>query len=212
MNETLGKWHFWLFFVGFNLTFFTMHFLGLRGMTRRVYTYLPEMKWGLLNFVATAGAFLMAAGTLVFIANFFWSRRNGGVAGPNPWSAGSLEWDTTSPPPHYNFAELPTVNGREALWDAEPNQPIIAGVHEDFREVLITNTLDGDPDYKMDSPKPSIWPFWTAVTVGVLFVASVFSAKSVEYTWIPVAITIIGWYWPKWGEAQRRKAVERWSE
>jgi cytochrome c oxidase subunit I len=212
MNEKLGHWNFWLFFIGFNLTFFTMHFLGLRGMTRRVYTYLPEMNWGPLNLLATTGAFLMGAGVLVFIVNFFWSRAHGRIAGPDPWRAGSLEWAVPSPPPHYNFAELPTVNGREALWDAAPNQPVVTGVRDDIRETLMTDTLDADPDHKMDSPEPSAWPFWSAVAISGLFIGSVFSAKSVEYTSIPVIITLIGWYWPKWREAQRRKATEVWSE
>jgi cytochrome c oxidase subunit 1 len=212
MNVTLGKWNFWLFFIGFNLTFFTMHFLGLRGMTRRVYTYLPEMNWGALNLLASLGALLMTAGVLVFLVNFFWSRKYGEIAGADPWRAGSLEWAVPSPPPHYNFAELPTVNGREALWDAAPNQPIVTGVREDFREVLITNTLDGDPDHKMESPEPSSWPFWAAVAIAVFFIGSVFSAKTVPYTLVPVAITIVGWWWPRWGESQRRKATEVWSE
>jgi cytochrome c oxidase subunit 1 len=162
--------------------------------------------------LATVGAFLMAAGVLVFIINFFWSRSNGRIAGPDPWRAGSLEWAVPSPPPSYNFAELPTVNGREALWDAVPNQPIVTGIESDIREVLITDGLDGDPDHRMESPSPSIWPFWAAVAVSALFVGSVFSASSVEYTSIPVAITLIAWYWPRWGESQRRKATEIWSE
>jgi cytochrome c oxidase subunit I+III len=211
MNVTLGKWNFWLFFIGFNLTFFTMHFLGLRGMTRRVYTYLPEMNWGPLNMVATVGAFLMGAGVLVFIVNFFWSRTYGEIAGPNPWQAGSLEWATSSPPPSYNFGELPTVNGREALWDAAPHQPVVTGIASDYRETLITDTLDADPDHRMESPGPSAWPFWSAVAISIFFIGSVFSAKTVPYTLVPVAITLIGWWWPKWGAAQRRKATEVWS-
>ena len=189
-----------------------MHFLGLRGMTRRVYTYLPEVNWGWLNLLATVGALLMGAGVLVFLINFFWSRVHGVIAGPNPWKAGSLEWAVPSPPPEYNFAELPTANGREAVWDAAPNQPIVTGVREDIREMLVTDTLDADPDHKMESSEPTSWPFWTAVAVSIFFIGSVFSARTVPYTLIPVALTIIGWYWPKWRESQRRKATEVWSE
>src|SRR5947208_13898547 len=90
MNDLLGKIHFWLFFVGFNITFFTMHFLGLRGMPRRVYTYTPEMQWGGLNLLASSGALFMTAGVIVFLWNFFQSKSNGRPAGPNPWAAGSL--------------------------------------------------------------------------------------------------------------------------
>jgi len=211
MNNALGHLHFWLFFIGFNMTFFTMHFLGLHGMPRRVYTYLPELNLARENQIATAGAFLMGLGVLVFIVNYFWTRRFGRVAGPNPWGAGSLEWATSSPPPDYNFLELPTVNGREALWDAAPRQPIVDGLRDDLREVLITNSLDADPDHRQEQPGPSAWPFWTAITTSIFFVWSVFSPKAV-WALIPVAFAITGWFWPKWGPTQRRKAEEIWSE
>jgi len=103
MHERLGVAHFWLFFIGFNLTFFPMHLLGLRGMPRRVYTYPPEMGWGALNLLATAGAFLMAAGVIVFLWNVAWSWRRGEVASDNPWDASTLEWATSSPPGPCNF-------------------------------------------------------------------------------------------------------------
>ena len=120
LNEAAGKWHFWLFFIGFNMTFFPMHILGLRGMPRRVYTYPSAMPWANLNMLASLGALFMTAAVLIFIANFFWHQKKGELAGDNPWGAATLEWATTSPPPVYNFAELPTVNGRDALWDALP--------------------------------------------------------------------------------------------
>ena len=137
LNEAAGKWHFWLFFIGFNMTFFPMHILGLRGMPRRVYTYSSSaMPWANLNMLASLGAVFMTAAVLIFIANFFWHRKKGELAGDNPWGAATLEWATSSPPPVYNFAELPTVNGRDALWDALPNQPIVEGLDEDCRQIL----------------------------------------------------------------------------
>src|SRR5205823_14452195 len=90
-SETLGKWHFWLFFIGFNLTFFTMHFLGLRGMTRRVYTYLPDMHWQGQNVLASIGVVFMTAGLLVFLVNVLRSLRMGKIAGNNPWGDAGLE-------------------------------------------------------------------------------------------------------------------------
>jgi cytochrome c oxidase subunit I+III len=215
MNDLLGKIHFWLFFIGFNMTFFTMHFLGLRGMPRRIYTYLPEMHWGALNLLATVGVFFMTAGIVVFIVNFFQSKATGRLAGPNPWGAGSLEWATPSPPPHYNFLELPTVNGREALWDAEPNQPIVGGVREDIPEVLVTHSLDSEPQYREESPGPSIWPFLTAIAVSIAFIWSIFTAWGAVYGAIPVVITLIGWLWPR-GHSPAppmvdRRPEERWS-
>jgi cytochrome c oxidase subunit 1 len=166
-------------------------------MPRRVYTYTPEMRWGALNLLATIGVVFMTAGILVFIANFFQSKATGRFAGPNPWGAGSLEWATPSPPPHYNFLELPTVNGREALWEAEPNQPIVGGVREDIPEVLVTNTLDSEPEYRDELPGPSIWPFLTAIAVSIAFIWSIFSPWGIAYGAIPVVITLIGWLWPR---------------
>ena len=210
-NDFMAKLHFWLFFIGFNMTFFTMHFLGLRGMPRRVYTYTPEMHWGGLNTLATAGVAFMAAGVIVFIINIIWSRENGAIAGNDPWGAGSLEWATTSPPPPYNFADIPTVNGREALWDAEPNQPVVTGIRDDVREMLSTNPLDAEPDSLDEQPGPSIWPFLAALAISGLFVGSIFTQWAVVYGAPPVVLTLIGWIWPKAGPAQRRRAEERWS-
>jgi len=197
MDDHLGRIHFWLFFVGFNLTFFTMHFLGLRGMPRRVYTYTPEMHWGTLNLLSSVGVLFMTAGVLVFLVNFFRSKRYGKLAGADPWGAGTLEWATSSPPPAYNFLELPTVNGREALWDAEPNQPIVGGIREDIPEMLVTNSLDSEPQYKEEMPGPSIWPFLTSIAVSIAFIWSIFSPWGIAYGAIPVTIALIGWLWPR---------------
>jgi cytochrome c oxidase subunit I+III len=209
MNDLLGKVHFWLFFIGFNMTFFTMHFLGFRGMPRRVYTYLPEMHWGGLNMIATFGAFLMGAGILVFLINFFSSRATGAIAGDNPWGAASLEWAVPSPPPHYNFADMPTVNGREALWHADPDQPIVIGVREDIPEVLVTHSLDSEPQYRQELGGPSIWPFLTSLTVSAAFIGSIFTPWAVPYGAIPVVITLIGWLWPR-GHSPQPLAGEEW--
>src|SRR5690606_3880335 len=116
MSERLGKWNFWLFFIGLNLTFFPMHFLGFMGMPRRVYTYLQEMGWGDLNLLATVGAMVIVLSGVLFTVNAFRSLRSGTLAGDDPWGAAELEWGTTSPPPPYNFAHIPVVEGRYALW------------------------------------------------------------------------------------------------
>jgi cytochrome c oxidase subunit I+III len=212
MDDRLGKIHFWLFFIGFNITFFTMHFLGLRGMPRRVYTYTPEMGWGGLNMLSSSGVLFMTAGVLVFLFNFFRSKRYGKLAGPDPWGAGTLEWGTSSPPPVYNFLELPTVNGREALWDAEPNQPIVTGVREDIPEMLVTNSLDSEPQYKEEMPGPSIWPFLTAIAVSIAFIWSIFSPWGIAYGAIPVMITLIGWLWPRGHSPTPKREVPRMEQ
>jgi cytochrome c oxidase subunit 1 len=197
LNETVGKWNFWLLFIGFNLTFFPMHQLGLKGMPRRVYTYLPESGWGDLNVLATAGGVIMAVSVLLFIINVFWSRRSGPVAGDNPWGAGTLEWATASPPPSYNFLYTPTVAGRETLWEQSEDQPVIKGLRSDIREVLVTQVLDAEPDHKEKFPDPSIWPFLAAIAVTGLFIGSIFTPWAVPIGSVPVLITFTGWFWPK---------------
>jgi cytochrome c oxidase subunit 1 len=117
MNETLGKWHFWVNFVGMNLTFFPMHFSGMLGMPRRIYTYDSGQGWDSYNLMSSIGAYMLFVATLIFLYNFFTSRRRGPIAGANPWHAGTLEWSIPSPPPEYNFAVLPQVTSRYPLWE-----------------------------------------------------------------------------------------------
>jgi cytochrome c oxidase subunit 1 len=123
-NETLGKCHFWLFIIGFHLTFDFMHIPGLLGMPRRIYTYEPGRGWEVWNLIVTIGAFLQAAGVLVFVVNLLWSLRKGDTAGNDPWDAWTLEWSTSSPPPDYDFAATPVVRSRRPLWDLKhPEDP-----------------------------------------------------------------------------------------
>ena len=124
MSETLGKWHFWLFVIGFHITFDTMHFLGLLGMPRSIYTYQPDRGWNFLNLVVSIGGLIQGIAVLIFAYNFIVSYWRGKVAGDDPWDAWTLEWATSSPPPVYNFEELPEVHSRRPLWDAKhPDDP-----------------------------------------------------------------------------------------
>jgi len=123
-SETLGKLHFWLFFIGFHLTFDFMHVPGLLGMPRRIYTYEPGRGWDTWNLIVTIGVFFQAAGILIFLGNLLWSYFRGEAAGSDPWDAWTLEWTTNSPPPAYNFASIPVVKSRRPLWDLKhPDDP-----------------------------------------------------------------------------------------
>lgn len=200
MNERLGKLNFWLVFTGFNLTFFPMHILGLHGMPRRVYTYRPETGWQGLSELATLGALIIALGGLVFIANVLWSRRHGVPAGPNPWGADSLEWGTTSPPPNYNFVQLPVVSGRYALWARTEDEPVVTGIRNDRREALVTTVLDAEPDHRYTLSGPTIWPLVTALCVSFGFIGTVFDQWYLIPGFILTAIGLTGWFWPRFKE------------
>jgi cytochrome c oxidase subunit I len=124
MSESLGRWTFWLWVIGFNMTFIIQHVLGLYGMPRRIFTYPDIPGWGWMNMLSTIGVFFMGAGSLVLLWNIAHSFFRGRVAGDNPWSAWTLEWATTSPPPHENFVALPPIYSRRPLWDvANPDRP-----------------------------------------------------------------------------------------
>jgi len=123
-EEAMGKLHFWLFFIGFHLTFDFMHIPGMLGMPRRIYTYEPGRGWDIWNLIVTIGVVFQAAGILVFAANLVWSYLRGRTAGNDPWDAWTLEWSTGSPPPEYNYAVIPTVRSRRPLWDLKhPEDP-----------------------------------------------------------------------------------------
>ena len=124
LDEKLGKIHFWLFCIGFNLTFITLHFVGFLGMPRRIFTYYPGRGWESLNLIASIGVILQAAGVLAFVWNVLRSSHSGAPAGDDPWDGWTLEWATTSPPPEYNFEKLPVVRSSRPLWDLKhPQDP-----------------------------------------------------------------------------------------
>jgi cytochrome c oxidase subunit 1 len=124
LSERLARWQFWLLYIGFIVTFGTMHISGVLGMPRRIYTYDADRGWAFLNQLTTVGAAIQGASFVFFLVNLFWSLRHGRPAGDDPWDAWTLEWTTTSPPPAYNFAVIPTVHSRRPLWDAKhPDDP-----------------------------------------------------------------------------------------
>ena len=209
MSERLGRWNFWLFFVGFNLTFFPMHQLGLEGMPRRVYTYPAGLGWDGLNLLATVGALVIAASVALLLFNAWRSARHGEPAGDNPWQAATLEWATASPPPRANFDRPPVVHGREPLWEAPREPRHVKGLATDAREVLVTTVLDAQPDHRAGYPDPSIWPFVSALATTVLFVGSIFTPWAAVWGLAPVAIALTAWFWPKPHETDAHLRMER---
>jgi cytochrome c oxidase subunit I+III len=209
LDERLGKWNFWLFFIGFNLTFFPMHNLGLHGMPRRVYTYPADMGWNTLNLVASIGAGIIALSALLFIVNVLRSWRRGAVAGDNPWGASTLEWAVQSPPRPYNFARVPVVHGREPLWQPAIPPTHVTGLSTEDREQLVTTVLDARPDHRFTDPQPSIWPLISAIATTVLLIGSIFTPWAVVWGAAPVTFALVAWFWPKKGETQRARERER---
>ena len=123
-SEKLARLHFWLFLIGFHLTFDFMHVPGLLGMPRRIYTYDPGRGWDIWNQIVGVGVVFQIAGALVFVWNLVRSARRGAAAGSDPWDAWTLEWSVSSPPPEYNFAKVPVVRSRRPLWDQKhPEDP-----------------------------------------------------------------------------------------
>jgi cytochrome c oxidase subunit I len=196
LDERLGKLNFWLLFVGFNITFLPMHYLGLAGMPRRIYTYSAGLGWDGLNLLETGGAVLIALSMLLLAFNVVKSARGGAMAGANPWNADTLEWATPSPPPSFNFNHIPLTTGSHPLWDAERLQ-VMRGLKLDERELVLTSVLDARPDLREPSVPPSIWPLLAAIAVGTMFLTSIFTPWAVVVGLVPIAITMTAWFWPK---------------
>jgi cytochrome c oxidase subunit 1 len=197
LSERLGRWHFWLFFAGVNITFFPMHVLGLRGMPRRVYTYLPEMGWGNLNLLVSAGAAIIVASVVVFIANVLVSARRGVLAGPNPWGAPGLEWATASPPTPWAFQKIPIVEGRHPLWEQTDELKVATGLRTDRREFLVTSALDAIPSSRHDLPAESWWPLAMAIAVAITFIGAIYNPWAYVVGFALALMAFAGWGWPR---------------
>ena len=177
LSETLGKAHFWLMLIGMNLAFFPMHFIGLLGMPRRVYTYSPDLGVSDLNLVSTIGAFLIAVSMLIFIWNIIRTRTKGKIAGDNPWQGATLEWATSSPPAVYNFAQIPTVHSRLPLW----NEP--------------ESVAQRAPSGHIHVPDGSWWPLVAAS--GLPLLATSLISGQLWLAFVAAAVLLVGIF--KWG-------------
>ncbi len=134
LSEKLGMIQFWLWFIGVNMTFFPMHYLGIVGMPRRIYTYDNDLGWGFWNMFETVGAFIIATSVLLFVINFFRTMQQAPTAPDNPWDAATLEWATSSPPPEHDFDVIPVVRARDPLWynrdhNIQPEAPTGEHIH-----------------------------------------------------------------------------------
>ncbi len=215
LNERLGKVNFWTMLVGFNLTFFPMHILGLTGMPRRTYRYPSGYGWDTMNMIETVGAFIIALATLMFLVNVIYSGRKGPIAGGDPWDGRSLEWSIPSPPPAYNFAEIPMIEARDDWWhrkyteDAEgrlvklpsggaddPGGAVAVGSGGGVATVEPPAHDDGHGDGDgIHLPSPSYFPLVLAAGLPCLGYAAVFR----EILWVIPGLILLLFGMYAWG-------------
>jgi hypothetical protein len=201
LSERIGRWVFWLMFIGANVAFFPMHIAGMLGMPRRIYTYQAGLGWSTVNMITTIGAYIFAVGVAVFIYDFFRSLRHGAIAGDNPWDGSTLEWSIPSPPPPYNFAVLPIVRSRYPLWEARlgapPNETAPLPALDAGRETFSTSMVNSDAQAVLRMPEDSLWPVLLSFSLMIFFYGVLFSIW-----WLgivaaaAVLVTIAGWFWP----------------
>ncbi|ETX16598.1 cytochrome B561 [Roseivivax halodurans JCM 10272] len=203
MSERLGKWSFWLSFTGFNICFLPMHWTGLAGMPRRVYTYPEGIGWDMANMISTVGAFITAAGVLVFAYDLLRSKKHQPRAPRNPWKAGTLEWADDPNDENWGVRSVPFVTSRYPLWD-QPKllERIDAGRYylpdsqEGYRETIITSAVDARPQHVTRVTGPAWCTIWAAIFTGGAFIFPTFS------WYVPAAISaafavvcVLYWLW-----------------
>ena len=184
LNERLGRWNFWVMFIGFHLAFFPMHILGLLGMPRRVYTYPEGMGWDVHNLISTVGAFVLAVGVLLFVVNFFYSWKKGEEAGRDPWGGDSLEWSQGSPPAQAQFQSLVEVTSRHPMWEQDTLAPVTPRIRDqlrmfiwrpiDWRGALVVSMTDAKPLAIVHVPGPTLAPFVMSISFVFLFAGLLF--------------------------------------
>ena len=200
MNERLGKWSFWVMFIGFNVGFFPMHIVGLMGMPRRIYTYSANLGLQPMNELMTYGAFMLGVGILISIINLFYSLRKGEVAGNNPWNSDGLEWAMSSPPPAYEVFRIPAVSTRHPLWDDfdEDADPDNKRVLSHARLTITSSLLDAEPLAAASMANLTLVPMFLALALFGMFLALVFQLMWICLAGI-IATFLLGcyWLWPR---------------
>ena len=201
LSERLGRWSCGLMFAGFNIAFFPMHITGLAGMPRRVYTYAESLGWGPLNMVSTVGAFVIAAGVLVFLVDLALNfRPTGGRNAGNVWDAGTLEW---LPNDNYGTRSIPIVSSTEPLWDqpgladdVEAGRYYLPGAPTGWRETIVTSPIDARPQYVLQMPGPS-WPPVIAAfgTAGFFLLLTVKLVVPAAICGVIAIVMVLCWMW-----------------
>ncbi|NBQ63863.1 MAG: cytochrome ubiquinol oxidase subunit I, partial [Proteobacteria bacterium] len=214
LDERIGNWHFWAQLLAFNITFFPMHWLGMEGMPRRIYTYFPNQGFDFWNPVATIGSYLLGGAVLIFVANAVITAFRPADATDNPWEASSLEWATTSPPPAHNFDVEPVVYSRYPLWDISEEDEhsgshssmsshglsatalaTVAKVHDEH-DTHGTGGHGGG--HGIHLPAPTIYPMILALGLMILFLAVLFTPPTLKIVFVVTAViyfvvAITGW-------------------
>jgi cytochrome c oxidase subunit I+III len=208
MDERLGRLHFWLLFVGANMTFFPMHIVGLMGMPRRIHTYPEGLGWGTYNLISTIGVFVMFGGIVAFGLNLWRSWRHGVPAGSNPWKADTLEWSTPSPPLQHGFSVPPIVTSRHPLWDQEElhrGDPQVEALGRAmgewplrWRANLTVGVTSARPEEVVRIAGPSIWPLVAAIGTVTIFAAELLKLRVGALAGAAVLVAaVIRWNWPE---------------
>jgi cytochrome c oxidase subunit 1 len=199
MSEGLGKLNFWTMLVGFNLTFFPMHFVGLYGMPRRTYRYDDGLGWDFLNQIETVGAFIIALSTLIFLVNLIVSRRAGRPASDDAWDGRTLEWSIPSPPPEYNFAEIPEIEDRDDFWHHKytedddgrlvrlPKGGAVATTEHGAGGDAAESGGGGHDDHAIHMPSPSYFPMVLAAGLPILGYGAVFK----NFWFVPIGAVVV---------------------
>ncbi len=208
LSRRLGIRSFWMCFAGFWITFFPMHLTGLKGMPRRVFTYPGDVGWDWLNLISTCGAFLFAAGFLVFVWDIFRPKGKAEAARRNPWDSGALEWMLDMPPQDWGARSVPRVTSRYPLWDDpdflrkyDEGRFYLPDAEEGRREAVVTTVLDAEPIQVLRVAGPTSITLWAAGTLGAAFIFATF-----HWWWLTglsafgALVSIIWWHWTGTGE------------
>jgi cytochrome c oxidase subunit 1 len=198
LSEAIGRWHFWVMLIGFNVTFGPFHILGLQGMPRRIYRYAPNLGLNFWNMVSTIGSFMIALSLLIFFYNVVHTFRRGAVAGEDPWDGRTLEWTIPSPPPHYNFEELPVVHSVDEFWHRKYAEgeggrlvPVVAGGSEADQE--ISSGGHGGGGHGIHMPSPSYFPLVAALGLPILCYGLIYSTILVIDGGVTLLVGLYGW-------------------